>query len=388
MTCADQDRHRRGAILAEIIRGRQERIAEQALADYQAQAAIGPRTAALEEAEHPLDLMRGAVQLTGDLLAAPDEQASQQARDAFYALFQQRGWLNASRGGPTGFHPSILCLANAIWRSAAPEVARRFDQGADTVAACRELSDCLTELYAAYAQGYVLYEVEMLRARERTVEQLMAELQKAEERERSRIASGLHDGPGQLLVDFHQRMQLCQRLVVEDPGRCLAELQFLQGLAQQGIQDFRQIIHEMRPVRIGDGGLAAALKQYGHVFQRKTGITTQVRATGGKSGLPAGPASLLLLVAQEALANARKHAGATVIQMRLTESRRSVQLRVADNGRGFDAPQARRASRQGQTYGLALMEQRLELLGGRLDVSSRIGEGTVVTATVPSTRTD
>src|SRR5206468_3855346 len=101
-----------------------------------------------------------------------------------------------------------------------------------------------------------------------------------------------------------------------------------------------------------------------------------IRAVGNPDSISSGPASLLMLVMREALANVRKHAGASSVHLRLVEKADHVRLRIADNGNGFDVAVALRGAERGQTFGLALMDQRMRLLGGGLQITSKPGKGT------------
>lgn len=371
--------------LAEIIRQHADRIIEEVLRFRFSEEAFHDPARAAELGEWRTRVTAYVNQIA-TVLAARDEPSLMAARDAFYDIFRQQGWRSASRGDPLSLQMvKSVNFASLVWRTVEPELIARFTAPRDAIIACRQLSEYLVQIEAAYAFGYAQFELESVRAREQTVNLLLRELREAEERERQRIASGLHDGPGQLLVDLHQGIQLCQRLLSTAPERCAEELALLQQVARDGIQEIRQLIYEMRPVQVAEGGLRNALQQYVSSFQRLTGITTRFRASG-TFDFAAGPSSLLMLVAQEALANVRKHAEATRVSVELEETADRVILRVRDNGKGFEVWRAARRSQAGQTYGLALMRQRMEILGGTLDLTSQAGKGTTVEASLPKQR--
>ncbi|HEX9121743.1 MAG TPA: GAF domain-containing sensor histidine kinase [Actinomycetota bacterium] len=197
--------------------------------------------------------------------------------------------------------------------------------------------------------------------------------------ERERIARDLHDDLGQLLGFLTAKIQAAQELV--GAGRQIQAQDELAGLERAtrtlGAQ-VREAILGLR-ARVGtDRPLCRALEDYVAEFGIQAGLTTTFESSPNAGGRLPGPSQYQLLrVVQEALSNARRHAEAHRVTVRLTESDGYVELSIADDGRGF-TPDYRRAG-----FGLKTMSERVRALNGEFDVSSAPGRGAVVKAKVP-----
>jgi two-component system, NarL family, sensor histidine kinase LiaS len=133
----------------------------------------------------------------------------------------------------------------------------------------------------------------------------------------------------------------------------------------------------MRPAALEGKGLPAALSDYAADWSRRSEIPAEVHVRGERE-MPLEIEQALFRVAQEALANVARHSGASRAEVDLVYDADHLTLRVADDGRGFD-PEER--SQEG--FGLRGMSERLEKLGGRVDVESAPGEGTHVVCVCP-----
>jgi signal transduction histidine kinase len=199
--------------------------------------------------------------------------------------------------------------------------------------------------------------------------------------ERERIARDLHDDLGQLLGFLTAKIQATHELTRSGrTERAQEELVGLEAATRSLSAHVREAILGLR-ARIGpDRPLARALEDYVADFGIQAGLSTEidVGADAG-AGLP-GPAQYQLLrVAQEALSNARRHARATRVRVRLAETDGHLELSVLDDGRGFEPADAS----QGPGFGLRTMRERVEALHGEFSVESGPGEGTVVTVRTP-----
>jgi signal transduction histidine kinase len=193
--------------------------------------------------------------------------------------------------------------------------------------------------------------------------------------ERERIARDLHDDLGQLLGFLTAKIQAAGELIAS--GRTLLAQQQLSELDEAtrtlGAQ-VREAILGLR-ARVGpDRPLRQALEDYVSDFGIQAGLSTQFVADPDAGvGLPASAQYQLLCIAQEALSNARRHAEASHVSVRLTEDDGYLELRIADDGRGFDP------AKPNPGFGLKTMEERLRTLDGRFEIDSTPGTGTVVT---------
>ena len=193
--------------------------------------------------------------------------------------------------------------------------------------------------------------------------------------ERERIARDLHDDLGQLLGFLTAKIQAAGELLAS--GRTLLAQQQLSELDEAtrtlGAQ-VREAILGLR-ARVGpDRPLRQALEDYVSDFGIQAGLSTQFVADPDAGvGLPVSAQYQLLCIAQEALSNARRHAEATHVSVRLTEDDGYLELQIADDGSGFDP------AKPNPGFGLKTMEERMRTLDGRFEIGSTLGMGTVVT---------
>ena len=252
----------------------------------------------------------------------------------------------------------------------------------------KETSETLASLASQAASALEnagLYEE--LSERERRLQDLMDRMMAAQEEERWRVAYDVHDGLTQLAVAAHQRLQLFAQDYPPDLAEGRAELEELLGILQRTVAEARRIIAGLRPTTLDDFGLATAVRMQLDSF-RAEGYEVDYEETLGEGRLPTTVETALFRIVQEALANARKHARADRVSVALERRGDMVRLEVRDWGRGFDPTQTTDGAAPGERVGLSSMRERVGLLGGNLEISSKPGEGTSVVAVVqmPGTR--
>jgi signal transduction histidine kinase len=218
--------------------------------------------------------------------------------------------------------------------------------------------------------------LEELRVLDEQRRNLLAHLVHAEEEERRRIAGDVHDDPVQKMSAATMRIQVLRRGAT-DPAQ-LEQLDKLMDVVRGSIASLRQLIFELRPHALDDEGLAAALRDY--LDSLDAGFTFAV-----EDHLDAEPPPelrvVLYRVAQEAIANIRKHARAGRVEVRLDRADGGYRVRIADDGVGFAAPSTLRSARG--HLGLTSMRERAEMAGGRCSLESEPGRGTTVELWVP-----
>ena len=221
--------------------------------------------------------------------------------------------------------------------------------------------------------------LQRLEANEREFRRLGRAVWRVQEDERRRLARELHDGLGQNLTALKHRLaQLGGELAPEQSG-IRGKLEAAITLCSDALDDTRNLSRLLRPPILDDLGLEPAL----HWLARSVGESAAMSVVIEIEPLPPLDGelqTLLFRVAQEALNNAGKHAGASSVLLRLVERDRQLQLQVIDDGGGFD-PEAR--SVVGAGSGLGGMRERLRLYGGRLELRSSPGHGTRLRAIVP-----
>jgi signal transduction histidine kinase len=197
--------------------------------------------------------------------------------------------------------------------------------------------------------------------------------------ERNRLARELHDSVTQKLFGVTLTAESAATVVDRDPKEARQQLQRVQQLAREAMEELRSLIFELRPPQVETEGLATALRKHVDVLQRVHGHAVALTLDGDAELSTPGDGEVLR-IAQEALQNAVRHAGAERIDVSLQTDNGHLRLAITDDGAGFDpADPALRARR----LGLTSMEERARALGGRLTIASRPGEGTTVTLEVP-----
>lgn len=206
-----------------------------------------------------------------------------------------------------------------------------------------------------------------------------AHLVTVQEDERRRLAQDLHDDPVQTLTYLVRMLEH-----LSDDPRLPADLAPLvrrdSELAAGVVDLLRTVIHGLRPPVLDDLGAVAALRQLVAEVRARHGISIQLRVSGEQMRLSAESELTVYRVAQEALSNVVRHAQATHTRVHLHFGEQVV-LTVTDNGRGIPASGITSACPGGH-LGLTLMRERVNLIGGSLDVRPRKPHGTLVQATV------
>lgn len=204
----------------------------------------------------------------------------------------------------------------------------------------------------------------------------------SQEEERARLSRDLHDGISQWLVSI--KLQIEAGVIrlggnAEQQQAARASFEKTASHLNDVLGEVRRISHDLRPAILDDLGLAAALDHLAQEATEAGAVPVHFVASGSTDGLPDVVNTVLFRIAQEALTNIERHAGAQRIDISLTRAGRSVVLAIADDGSGFEV--ARVASHPRRGIGLRNMMERMEAIGGTLHIASSPA-GTTVTATV------
>ena len=217
--------------------------------------------------------------------------------------------------------------------------------------------------------------------REGRLRELVGRLLLAQEEERRRVAYEVHDGLAQLAAAAQQHLEaFASHYRPRSPGRQQELLRAL-DLAQRTVREARQVIGDLRPAALDAFGLATALRLEVDAL-RAEGWQMSFEQRLGSRRLPPMIETALFRVAQEALANVRKHARTTRVLLRLERRARIVCLQVRDWGRGFQPAAVLASSGPSERVGLLGMQERIAWLGGRCTVRSRPGAGTRIVVEV------
>lgn len=199
--------------------------------------------------------------------------------------------------------------------------------------------------------------------------------------ERGRLAREFHDTVAQGLVSVVMHLEAGEALVPAEMDGVRASLQGARQVARDTLSEARRAVEGLRPAALEQTSLPEALRRAGKAWEARSGVALQVAVTGAMRPLGPNGEVAILRIAQEALANVARHACATRTVVTLSYLDDCAILDVRDDGRGMTAGEAPRAP--GTGYGLHTMRERVEILGGALQIESASGAGTTVTATVP-----
>jgi two-component system NarL family sensor kinase len=262
--------------------------------------------------------------------------------------------------------------------------------------------------------GGLVLNVSEHRLADKKLKDLAQRIVTSQEEERARVSRELHDGISQLLVSIKYQFELVElRLAAGGAQANAPNMQKELGALAAAIAEVRRISHALRPSLLDNLGLASALDQSAKEFSQRTGIEVMVRNdtrsnarndtrkdtrnngrsdtrdTARKHGarpldaLSEAEAVTLFRIAQEALTNVERHAGARHVQIALVGDGAAVRLSIVDDGRGFAVEGIDRARNRG--IGLRNIRERIEHHGGTLTVTSEPGR-TELAATLPLTR--
>ncbi|MHB1295209.1 MAG: sensor histidine kinase [Anaerolineae bacterium] len=220
----------------------------------------------------------------------------------------------------------------------------------------------LTELEAAHRR---------LQRHAATVEQL------AVSRERNRIARDLHDTLAHSLAALSVQLEALRTLLAHDPAAAQGLADQAVQIARDGLGESRQAIQALRADPLASMGLAEALRAEVAAVEARSGVHTYFIAAGQTIELEEEEAQTLYRIAQEALANAERHANAREIALRIAFASDSTELVVRDDGLGFDPAQV-----ADDRYGITGMRERAALIGADLQIQSGVGGGTLVRCTL------
>jgi signal transduction histidine kinase len=214
--------------------------------------------------------------------------------------------------------------------------------------------------------------------RERAHENFVEQVIEAQELERRRLAGDIHDGISQRLITLSYRLDAARRAVGGDAGAVAEQLEKARELVELTLQEARAAIGGLRPPVLDDLGLAGGLASLARSIPQPD-IEVQLDDTR----LPDHIELALYRIAQECLQNVVKHARASKARLTFIVDERAARLEIIDDGIGFDTFEHPLGSDEMGGYGLLSMAERAEIVGGRLNIRSRPGAGTAVTATIP-----
>ena len=249
-----------------------------------------------------------------------------------------------------------------------------------------ELGDLAYRINETSGELEKLQEAILTEERAGALRERMTQVTLAQEEERRRISRELHDGLGPSLAGIGNRIKATQRTLRSDPQAAERELEETAGILRGHVQEIRGLIYDLRPLALDQLGLVGALDQQVERFGQDTGVQASFDGPGKVALNPLAEVTLLREV-QECLSNIQKHADATRVEVGLQMTDSRLELRVIDNGRGFN-PTGVSSGSADSGLGLRGMQERAELLGGSLSVDSSPGGGCQVIFSIQSTEVE
>ena len=267
--------------------------------------------------------------------------------------------------GVAGVLAAAVLGASMAWSVIDP--VRRMGQGMRRIAAGDvsepihvenrdELGDLAGGINLEAQELARLQELVLAEERDQAMQERMKQVALSQEEERRRISRELHDGLGPSLAAIGNRLRVCQQLVRTDPQRAERELGEVINGMRGHIQEIRGLIYELRPLALDQLGLLGALRQQVERFSKDTGIQVSFSASGEVALDPLAEV-MVVRVVQECLSNVQKHAREAQVEVRLPEVDGGLEVRIADDGRGFDMRKVEPNS-VGHSVGFSSMQER------------------------------
>ncbi len=204
-----------------------------------------------------------------------------------------------------------------------------------------------------------------------------------EEEARKKLARDLHDGPTQSIAAIAMRLNFTRLLLDKEPTRAKEELQKLEALARRTTKEIRTMLFTLRPVVLETQGLKVAVEQLVQKLQETGELPVHLYIEDFGDRLDVNVQAVAFFITEEAINNAKKHANANNIWVRMYIQDDCFVTEVEDDGKGFVVEEESKAAAQRGSLGLINLRERAELVEGQLTIESQPGQGTKVSLVVP-----
>ncbi len=240
----------------------------------------------------------------------------------------------------------------------------------------RDLLDIIGRQAVVAIQNARLYQ-DLVEEKERMVE--------VHEEARKKLARDLHDGPTQSVAAMAMRINIARRMVEKDTKGAAEELTKIEDLAHRTTKEIRHMLFTLRPLILESQGLSAALKAMADKMRETFNQNVVVNVDDQiAEQMEMGKQGVVFYIIEEAVNNARKHANAANIWVRLRSFQQGVALlEIEDDGIGFDVEAVNQAYDKRSSLGMVNLRERTELVNGLLNIQSAPGKGTKVSVYIP-----
>lgn len=201
----------------------------------------------------------------------------------------------------------------------------------------------------------------------------------AQEAERGRLARKMHDGPAQALSNFILQTEITMRLFDVDHAKAKEELTNVKTAVATTFQKVRDFIFDLRPMMLDDLGLLPTITRYIETFKEQSGIEVRLISTGMEQRFEPYIEVMVFRAIQELLSNISVHSQATQVIVQMDTSPNGLRVSIEDNGKGFEVEKIEEKS----GMGLKVIRDRVQMLGGSLEVHSTVGHGAHILFQIP-----
>lgn len=227
----------------------------------------------------------------------------------------------------------------------------------------------------------IKYAIERKRAEEdqqKLLEQRIRSLSiiEAQENERRRISRELHDGLGQLLSAAKLNFGMIDFMQNTNKEKAAEVIKQVDSIISKAIVETRRIAHDLRPTTLDDFGLIPALRILCQEFSKITGIKVKFQVSPTLDRIDPKVEIAIYRIIQESFNNISKYAEATEVSLDIYRKDNFVFVKAKDNGKGFDIENIIKSKKAGGGFGLLNMKERAELIGGKAEIISSLGNGT------------
>lgn len=200
----------------------------------------------------------------------------------------------------------------------------------------------------------------------------------AQEAERLRLARQMHDEPAQALSNFILQTEIAIKYFDLDQNKAKEELASIKTAATSTFKKVRDFIFELRPMMLDDLGLAPTLSRYIEAYKDQSGVEIRLAVSGLEQRLEPYLEVMIFRAVQELVSNAVRHSQPSMVKVQVDATDSEVRLTVDDNGKGFEVESA-----LARGMGIKVIRDRVEMLGGAMDISSIVGQGTHILFQIP-----
>jgi signal transduction histidine kinase len=238
----------------------------------------------------------------------------------------------------------------------------------------------VTTLYLIYSNRRIFDQIESLSQQRRV---LTAQLITVQEEVLRSVSRELHDEFGQILTAIGAMLARAERKGAAADFPLRSELSEVREITQHTLEKMRSLSQMLHPAVLDDYGLAKGIEWYTEVFQRQTGIQTTAIIRGEPVRITGQPATHCFRIVQEALNNAAKHSGTNLAEVEMIFASDTLTVNIRDFGCGMARDKSRKPG-----LGLIAMQERADLVGAKLNISSVANAGTTVSLVMPLRRED